>query len=784
LRTIDLRVSSDRVTVLDEAVLYGAIAVALIAAVAAAGLAGGSVQLALVGCSLITAGTLVSWRLRDRGWRGALAGVPLGLTAGAAYYLLLDVAEAQSASGSLLGRGEVGLTFALQMVMLPIGFSFALVQYDVMVFSLVPALAIFGLVGGQGETAVVGLCFALFLPAALVALGHGMLLSGVAAGGHRGERRWRLSRWRGRHWMALGSAIGVITVLAGVLFVPISFYVGKYRWQLLMQVATGGMGRAGWLPMMRRGGDREAAVFPIGRGPAVLTHAPVLTIWGEPATLWRGEVFDHYTGQAWLRSAPTGSAEAAGGAGPQPALPAPRLVSVDGRAALDLSGYFPPPPGVRLQTHLVRAEPRTAEVIYGPGQVERVSTPKPSALEALQMDANGALAAPNERWAEAQYYQVVSSPLVMARPHLAGQAPDLARQLSGAGPRPALPRESYLRIPFGARRVADLAREVAGGEPTPGRRLAALMAYLQQHCVYTLDAPATPVGEDAADYFLFHSKRGYCDLFATALALMGRAAGIPTRVVTGYAYGPDSEPAGQSGPGPRPPWPPEGMERGSPPPSAPRDLLPEAGGNPNPPYVVRESDAHAWVEAYLEPWGWVSVDPTPASGESPIPPLRRSLLRVRFIWQDHPVAAAPIAAAGIVGLVYLVLQFRRVRLHLPRWVGRQDARGMVLYAYEQVLALLRRRGQRCRPSQTPLEFLDALRALSHGESGAGATAAGRRRGSERLRLSLQAALPAISTLIDLCLVARYSGRPVTDEEVVSARRQLSEARRRLRRRRA
>src|SRR5204862_7560665 len=82
-----------------------------------------------------------------------------------------------------------------------------------------------------------------------------------------------------------------------------------------------------------------------------------------------------------------------------------------------------------------------------------------------------------------------------------------------------------------------------------------------------------PPGEDPVDWFLFDAGIGYCEQFATAETLMLRALGIPARLVTGYATG-DYDP-----------------------------VLNQA--------VVRERDAHAWVEAYFPGHGWVPFDPTP-----------------------------------------------------------------------------------------------------------------------------------------------------------------------------
>ena len=87
---------------------------------------------------------------------------------------------------------------------------------------------------------------------------------------------------------------------------------------------------------------------------------------------------------------------------------------------------------------------------------------------------------------------------------------------------------------------------------------------------YTLNPPLMP--EHAVDAFLFDARRGFCEHFASAFAVMMRAAGVPARVVTGYQGG---------------------------------TLNPHDGS-----LVVRHAEAHAWAEVWLEERGWVRVDPT------------------------------------------------------------------------------------------------------------------------------------------------------------------------------
>jgi transglutaminase-like putative cysteine protease len=100
----------------------------------------------------------------------------------------------------------------------------------------------------------------------------------------------------------------------------------------------------------------------------------------------------------------------------------------------------------------------------------------------------------------------------------------------------------------------------------------ALAMFRNEPFVYTLRPPL--LGDNPSDEFLFDSRRGFCEHYASSFALLMRAAGIPARVVTGYQGG----------------------------------EVNELGGH----LIVRQSDAHAWTEVWLESRGWVRIDPTAA----------------------------------------------------------------------------------------------------------------------------------------------------------------------------
>ena len=109
-------------------------------------------------------------------------------------------------------------------------------------------------------------------------------------------------------------------------------------------------------------------------------------------------------------------------------------------------------------------------------------------------------------------------------------------QLRTAGEEyPEWVRQRYLALPVSVtERVRQLALDLTLSLPTPYERARAIESYLRRF-PYTLDIPAPPADRDVSDYFLFDLRQGYCDYYATAMVVLARAAGLPARLVVGYA---------------------------------------------------------------------------------------------------------------------------------------------------------------------------------------------------------------------------------------------------------
>lgn len=138
---------------------------------------------------------------------------------------------------------------------------------------------------------------------------------------------------------------------------------------------------------------------------------------------------------------------------------------------------------------------------------------------------------------------------------------------------------TYLQLPAKLdSRIPELAKKMTAAGRNPFDKAVAMQYYLQKNYGYTLNLSGRP-GKDPLAHFLFESRAGHCEYFASAMAIMLRTLGIPSREVNGFLPGEYNDLAGD--------------------------------------YIVRASDAHSWVEAYFPGSGWLTFDPTPPGNESP-----------------------------------------------------------------------------------------------------------------------------------------------------------------------
>lgn len=187
----------------------------------------------------------------------------------------------------------------------------------------------------------------------------------------------------------------------------------------------------------------------------------------------------------------------------------------------------------------------------------------------------------------------------------------------------------YLQLPAeGNPRARALAKRLAETATSDGAVVDALLSrFREQAYFYTLRPPAMP--DNGIDTLLFDAKRGFCAHYAGAATFVFRAAGIPARVVVGYQ-----------------------------------------GGDPgmdNAYLIIRQYDAHAWVEVWLQGQGWVRVDPTAAIAPSRIESgLRDAVAEEGSFLEDD--WASPQRYGDLAMLQWASLQLDRINYHWQRWV--------------------------------------------------------------------------------------------------------------------
>lgn len=518
--------------------------------------------------------------------------------------------------------------------------------------------------------------------------------------------------------------LAVVLVIAGSLLPSISFKEIADRIQDMLEArrneelarsvgleqtpAATGAGRGG-LPSLReslliRGApDLSQAVVMYVQVEGYQPLPPAATLYGHvrdtsPRYYWRARTFDRYNGHAWTALYSFEEEYAAG----QALLP-----------EAETSGF--------LLTRQAFERVAEGDVLFHAGRLVAVDQPY-----RVWWRVAGDLV---EARSEAEQYVVTSLlPVVtVAQLRQAGEA------------YPAAITARYLQLPEGLPgRVRDVALDLTALQPTPYDKAAAIEAYLRGF-PYDEEVPAPPSDRDVVDFFLFDLQRGYCNYYATAMAVLARAAGVPARLVIGYSTGAFDYSAGR--------------------------------------FVVREANVHAWVEVYFPGIGWVEFEPTaglapierPLGETSPytLAPVLKPTEQagspqaiLRRIWLGRIRRYAGRAGLGILAMIGLYLL-------LERW-------WLYLLSPSQTLRLiyrrLYRRGRRLGVSMskggTPNEFAARLSA----------------RLRQLFRLAaLQSAMEAdLRRLADLYTRSLYAPRPPNRREQREAIRLWLRLRRRWR----
>ena len=470
--------------------------------------------------------------------------------------------------------------------------------------------------------------------------------------------------------------------------------------------SRGGLTLAGFTDGVKLGGHGV-----IKNDSTVVMRVEIPSHYGSrdaPELHWRGVAFDHYEHGQWSRLAHA----------PRTLQTLEESPARDRRFLLWDGPAQPAGEIDRLETQLVKQdvwlEPLDSDVLFGasaPRIVEYAHTvrqrrPVLERNDEIRLDHGATI-----------HYAAWSQ--------LASPPPEVLRAANGNLP---AGYEVYLQLPPEiTRRTRDLARSITAGLATEYDKVQAIKAWLAKNLAYTL-VLAEPGAQEPVDFFLFDRKKGHCEYFASAFAVLARAVAIPTRQVNGFLGGEWNEYQG---------------------------------------YVaVRAGDAHSWDEVYFPGpgAGWVTIDPTPPGdvdalgrgGTGWTARLGRFLDTLRFHWnkwvieydlasqlslfkrvggaleavatvvkggavrlanvvRDHGLVAVGIAALVALGLVWR--RRRRLGDMPPTFRARPRVRSPIAEIYDEVARALARSGVPREAAVTPREL--ALRMAARGDAAAG-----------------------------------------------------------------
>jgi transglutaminase-like putative cysteine protease len=227
--------------------------------------------------------------------------------------------------------------------------------------------------------------------------------------------------------------------------------------------------------------------------------------------------------------------------------------------------------------------------------------------------------------------------------------------------------------------VRKLARQIAGHLPDSRKKVEAIQDYLLSHHTYSLRY--NPGSGDPVSRFLLHQGSAHCEFFASSAVILLRSVGVPARYVIGY-YAHESVEPGVT--------------------------------------VVRQRDAHAWAEAWIEGTGWIVVEATPGNGRPDgLSEQISHWTRWKEWFQDHlAVVRAWLAGSngwkagvgvGVAALLYLAWQWRRQRRSAralkPSPFAYATPGQELAELFARFETLCRKRGLSCPEGQTWQEFL-------------------------------------------------------------------------------
>lgn len=379
------------------------------------------------------------------------------------------------------------------------------------------------------------------------------------------------------------------------------------------------------------------------KGEVKVDNSPVMYVKSPRAAYWRGESADYYTGTGWKNT-----------------------MSPTAMHSNEFENPYAPKVRVeRVEQFFSLAAGVSSQVVFSSGSPALVEIPDGQ----LSRDEGDNLYTDNIKpgitYRVETYFPI-------------WEKADLKKSVQEY---PPFIKDFYLQLPLHVPpRVRQLAEKLTAGAGSPYEKAKVIENYLAQNYPYDLTISPVPNHRDAADYFLFELKRGYCTYHSTAMVVMLRSIGIPARWVKGFVSG---TPNG------------EGI------------------------FNVAMSDAHAWVEVYFSGYGWVPFEPTasfvlpevvPEPEERPVADVPEDVLEVPEAFPAEILRRAERKSSWLAASVAATLAAGALLVWAWR-AGKRFSLGSgdrVRDIYHSLIRLLAHKGFPKNAAQTPLEYAAEL----------------------------------------------------------------------------
>src|SRR3984885_9325270 len=351
----------------------------------------------------------------------------------------------------------------------------------------------------------------------------------------------------------LNRALGLTSVLVAVS----ALLIGGVFFFLIPRFTAGYLSALNLQPNLMTGFGNDITIGEIGKIQQSSAVVMRIHVEGDPGRAedvhWRGIILPNFDGKRWFTPAHDEIVISPDAGGEYRFAP----------SALPNGDFYPLRYTVMMEpvaTDAVFVAPRP-EMLRGrfANESERVGVPRSHTY--LLLDKTGSLSNPFPNDIKARYEGLSLLPTI---------PPAQLRKASTIYPDQI--QSLYLQVPQLDPRIKQLAEKIVEKSHNEYDSAANIELYLKTHYAYTLDLTGRKT-DDPLAYFLFERRAGHCEYFAAAMTVMLRDLGIPARYVGGFLPGEFND----------------------------------LGGD----YIVRASDAHAWVEAYFPGYGWITFDPTP-----------------------------------------------------------------------------------------------------------------------------------------------------------------------------